>query len=88
MNCPQQFLEPLTEILKFGLLNIRVAATNGDPKRCHVEAYHIHNLPSLICNYSEDRLKYYLEIEKPDFEKNSVGVNLSLFEQQWAKLTI
>lgn len=86
MNCPQPFLEPLTEILKIGLLNIRLAAAKGDAQRCYVEADHLHNLPSLICNYRQELLKFYLEVEKPTFEKNSVGADLRLFEQQWAKL--
>lgn len=86
MNCPQHILEPLTEILKIGLLNVRVAAAKGDTQRCHIEADHVHNLPSLIRDYRQDLLKFYIDVEKPTFEKNSAGADLRLFEQQWAKL--
>lgn len=85
MSRPQQILEPLTEILTIGLLNIRVTAARGDAQRCHVEAYHLHNLPHLIRDYRPELLIYYLDIEKPSFEKNSSGIDLGLFEQHWAR---
>jgi hypothetical protein len=86
MKCPDNILEPLTEIITLGLLNIRAAAVKKDSERCMVESNHIHNLPSLISNYSEDLLKFYLHVEKTQFQKESVSVNLYLFEQQWSKL--
>jgi len=86
MKCPEMLLEPLTQIITLGLLNIRVAAVKKDWERCIVESNHIHNLPSLINNYSEDLLKFYLQVEKTQFQRESVGVNIYQFEQQWAKL--
>jgi hypothetical protein len=86
MSCPRHIIEPLTEILRIGLLNIRISAGYGDAHRCYVEANHIHNIPSLIRNYKQELLQYYIDVEKPSFERDSVGVDLQLFEQQWTKL--
>ena len=85
MNCPQHILEPLSEILTLGLLNVRVAAAQGDTQRCHIEADHLHNLPRLIWDYRQERLKFYIDVEKPIFEMSNAGADLRLFEEQWAK---
>lgn len=86
MNHPQHILEPLTEILKIGLINIRLAAAQGNVQRCYIEADHIHNVPDIIRDYRPERLKFYLDVEKPIFENYCVGIDLQLFEQQWGKL--
>ena len=86
MSCPPHILEPLTEILTLGLLNIRMAAAQGDTRRCHIESDHLHNLPRLIADYRQEMLKFYINVEKPIFERSNAGADLRLFEKQWAKL--
>ena len=58
---------PLLKIIERGLLGIRQHADRNDPERCGVEANHLHNLPSLVEKCSPERLTYYLEVEVPQY---------------------
>lgn len=51
-------------VLTLGLLEIRNAALSGDATRCHFEAEHLHNLPSLIGEENIERHLYYLNKER------------------------
>lgn len=63
-------------ILETGLLNIRLAAKEGDTAQCFAEADHLHNMPALLMNmvneelhqlYSQTMKPSYLSISKPEY---------------------
>lgn len=84
MNCPEELAECILEIIRRGVLRIRAAGWRNNPDQCAVEADHIHNLPSLLSDFSLDRLRYYVDAEKPCFA--SQAENVDEFEQLWEKL--
>jgi len=67
MNCPDELLTPLAELLRIGLLRVRGAAGAGDAPLCMIEADHLHNLPALIGHFSGDLLHFYLTVERPAY---------------------
>jgi len=77
MNCPPAIAEVLLQILHEGLLRIRSAGWQSDAAACARDADHLHNLPSLLANYSPDRLRYYWEVERSGVEP---------FAALWARL--
>jgi hypothetical protein len=83
MNCPTEIAACLLEIVKIGVLNIRTAATNGDMRRCFVEADHIHNLPGLLKSFPPYLLNYYLTVERPSFIHQTPEGGRSVFESVW-----
>jgi hypothetical protein len=86
MNCPPEIAEILLEILRLGLLRIRLMGWGGDSGRCAVEADHLHNLPALLTNFSPDLLRYYWEAERPGFLSQSENNSLGGFEELWNRL--
>jgi hypothetical protein len=67
MTCPSAVAAILLDILAHGLLRIRAAAASGDAARAVIEADHLHNLPALLQHYSPQLLRYYWEVERPDY---------------------
>ena len=63
-RCPDEIARILLEILGTSLRLIRNV---GLVDVAREEAYHVHNIPSLISHYSNDRLRYYLEVERPSY---------------------
>ena len=56
---------------------------------CALEAGHVHNLPSLLRAYSADKLRWYLEVEVPEYvEKLSTmsGSNPEAYAPLWRLL--
>ncbi len=86
MNCPQEIIENITQILTITLLRIRYFAGQRDFEQCFIEADHAHNLPDLIRNYSEDLLKFYVNISRLTFIQQSKDKNFNSFEPYWEKL--
>jgi len=86
MKAPDAIVETVLEILRVGLLRIRYHAAAGDPERCVIEADHIHNLPSLIANYSPDLLAFYCTVERPAFERRSSPRDVADFLPLWNRL--
>ncbi len=86
MNCPPELIRPLSDIIRHGILSARAAAWSGDSQRAAVEADHIHNLPGLIADFSEDRLKYYWEAERQDYLDKSKSISVGQFERAWASI--
>jgi hypothetical protein len=70
LACPEEVKEVVLDILHIAVLSIRIAGWNGDADYCALEADHIHNLPGLLKNYSVEKLRYYLEAERPDYLRN------------------
>jgi hypothetical protein len=67
MNCPEPIAEPVLAIIRHSLLQARMAGWEGDAELCAVLMDHIHNLPDLLSDYSEERLAYYWDTERPVF---------------------
>jgi hypothetical protein len=86
MTCPPEVSGQVLDILRIGLLNITVFGSQGDASRCAAEAYHLHNLPSLLGAYSSGQLKYYIEVEQPEFVKLVGDDNIVMFEPHWEAL--
>lgn len=86
--CPQHIAESLLEILRLELLAIRAAgfAKRGD--LCAIHADHLHNLPSLIEDYSEDRLLYYWQAERVGFMEKLNPADYRFLDEPWSRLEI
>ena len=63
-RCPDEVRVAVVQILREGLLRIRRAAGAADAGLCFIEADHLHNLPTLLESYSEELLRFYLEVER------------------------
>ncbi len=85
MNCPEELIDSILEVIGIGVLCARAAAWQNDSQQCAVEADHIHNLPSLLREFSLERLRYYLDVEKQDFVSQAKVVRA--FEPHWEILT-
>jgi len=84
MTCPTEVAEVIGEILRTALLRIRSRGWNQDAAACAVEADHVHNLPSLLTNYSEEQVRFYLDHERIHFAEK-VG-SVAHFEELWQRL--
>jgi hypothetical protein len=89
MSCPDEIAEVVLEMLQVGLLRIRSLGWDKNPIRCAVEADHLHNLPSLLKNYSPDLLKYYLEVERPCYiQAMPPDDERAAFSPLWERLAV
>lgn len=77
MKVSEEIKRRLLKILESGVLNIRYLINKGEYKYCLVEADHIHNLPGLIENFSQELLNYYLDVEVDQYLRD-MGSNVSL----------
>jgi len=86
MTCPEEIAEIVGEILRTGLLAIRVLGWSGDAKECAVEADHIHNLPTLFERFSPELLLYYWEVERTSYMSQVPPARLAVWEPLWRRL--
>jgi hypothetical protein len=86
MTCPPEIARVLLEILSAAAVSIRAAGWAGDARRCAALADHIHNLPSLLSDYSADRLLYYWDAEKPPLERDGGELELRWLQELWRDL--
>jgi hypothetical protein len=84
MSCPPEVAEVIGEILRTALLRIRSRGLNQDAAACALEADHVHNLPSLLANYSEELVRFYLDHERVHFAEKCGAVGY--FEELWQRL--
>lgn len=80
---PEKVRSAFLEILRDTLLIIRNNPSISD--FCSTLAYHAHNLPGLLRDPSPALLRYYWEIERPDFlhSMEARGRAISIFEKSW-----
>jgi hypothetical protein len=83
MRCPEAIHSAVCEILRIGALRARAAAWSGDAATSAVEVDHIHNLPDLLHDYSEARLEYYWNCERPAFLAQVGAANAREFQRPW-----
>lgn len=90
MTCPPAIADLLLAILAEGVLRCRSAGWAGDAARCAIEADHIHNLPSLIEEFSPEALHYYWEVERPAYLQQTTvaGISPATFEPFWQQLGV
>jgi hypothetical protein len=86
MTCPPDVARVLLQILEFALLQIRARGWQGDGQGCAREADHVHNLPALLTNYSDELLRFYWEVERPSFIKRCAPADREGYEPLWAEL--
>jgi hypothetical protein len=86
MCCPPELSEILLTILRTGLLRIRSLGWAGQPAACAIEADHIHNLPDLLSNFSEETLVHYWHTERPAFLAQIPDEERSGWESLWERL--
>jgi hypothetical protein len=91
MNCQPEIAGVLLDLLNQGILRIRSLAWGKDSEWCAIEADHVHNLPSLLLNYSDERLKYYWKVERVCFLRQMTSderrlKSLTDFESLWLRL--
>jgi hypothetical protein len=88
-ECPPVVRDAICDILYTAALAIRAAGVAGDAKYCSVEAGHVHNLPSLLKSYDRERLRYYLEVEVPDYIDRLARIpntNTEAYSPHWERL--
>jgi hypothetical protein len=76
------------------LLRVRSAAGAGDAPLCFIEADHVHNLPALLENFSEQLLRFYLDVERPSYRdqldrhaaRNNDHRDVRVLEPYWESL--
>src|SRR5262249_41628617 len=86
MRCPPEISEILSAIVRAGLLRIRSLGWSGRADRCAIEADHIHNLPDLIEDFSQERLAYYWDIERPAYIAQVPEEQRNGWETLWEQL--
>jgi hypothetical protein len=86
MITPPVIQASLLTILKLGLLNFRYYAQGKNLERCVIEANHLHNIPGLLENFSIDLLKYYIDIERPQYVRETNDQVLEKIRGAWSEL--
>jgi hypothetical protein len=86
MTCPPDVARVVLQILRVAILRIRARGWGGDSSRCAVDADHVHNLPELLLDYSDELLRFYWEVERPSFMKRCRPADLEGYELLWAEL--
>jgi hypothetical protein len=93
-TCPEPIRIAVSEILRISLLRIRAAAGAGDASLCFIEADHVHNLPALLENFSEELLRFYLDVERLSYRdqldrhtaRNNEHRDVRILEPHWESL--
>lgn len=63
--CPEPLRLAFHELLEWTLISIR--SHSSDPELVFALADHAHNIPSLLSDFTPDRLQYYWEVERDCF---------------------
>jgi len=74
----------LLNILRTGLLRIRVLSWAGRAEDCAVEADHLHNLPHIARDLKIELVESYYTIGRSEFVKRAK--DLKGFEEDWKRL--
>ena len=61
-ECPEPLRRAFLELLRDTLLHIRAESTNSE--LCLALSDHMHNVPSLLSDFSADKLEYYWATER------------------------
>lgn len=83
VKCPDELQAPLFEILNYGISMMRRYANRGESDKCAVEADHVQNVPDLIRLFNTDLLAYYLDIEVPQYLRDTDGKVVDAMRRAW-----
>lgn len=86
MTCPPDVARVILQILQVAVLRIRAGGWRGDSSRCALEADHVHNLPALLIDYSDELLRFYWQVERTSFMRRCRPDDLEGYEPLWAEL--
>jgi hypothetical protein len=87
MNAPPIVQANLLTILKLGLLNIRYQAERKNTERCAIEANHLHNIPGLLEKFSIDLLKFYIDVERTQYIRETKDQVPEEIRDAWTELS-
>lgn len=77
----------LINIINIGAKNMLTFANIRDYKNIFIEAYHTHNLPSIItAKKKEELIEYYLKVERKQYSRDANKVAKQNFEIIWKEL--
>jgi hypothetical protein len=85
MNDDNEVRTVLLNILRIGLLRIRVLGIEGSGEQCSQEADHLHNLPGLVQSLRPKELLYYYNTERVSFLKYAKST-ADDFKAEWERL--
>jgi hypothetical protein len=88
MNCPPEIADVVLELIQTALLRIRAAGWTGDSARCAIEADHVHNLPTLLTNYSPELLHYYWDVERRELLHALGAEQAGGYSDLWDRLSV
>ncbi|MDR6963979.1 hypothetical protein [Shewanella putrefaciens] len=86
MVCPDYVAEHLLNIIERGVINSRYFSENNDIKKVFIETNHIHNLPSLMKNFSVKLLEHYLTVEAEEYKRCMTSSSVAVLEEDWEGL--
>jgi hypothetical protein len=86
VTCPPDVARVVLQILQVAILRIRAGGWAGDGSRGAAEADHVHNLPSLLLDYSDELLRFYWQVERPAFIERCRPADLAGYEPLWTEL--
>jgi hypothetical protein len=73
MKCPCEVEKTLLSIIELGLLNARYYLGKGDHSRCLKEIEHIHNIPTLIKEFTPDLFLFYKKVVIEEYHSQTEG---------------
>ena len=78
--------DSLSDILHRGLVRFRLMSEHDiDPHLLAKDSNHLHNLPDLLVNFSEKKLAYYWNIERPNFIRD-IGGDDGYYTRYWERI--
>ncbi|HTR43468.1 MAG TPA: hypothetical protein VMH87_17790 [Pseudomonadales bacterium] len=78
----------IKQILSESLLSIRLQGALGNHKNCEIEADHVHNLPVLLINFSDELLAFYYNVERKAYLAQSGGKYPLTYDAHWKVLAM
>ena len=78
----------IASILKRSLLSIRLQGALGNHKNCEIEADHVHNLPDLLVNFSDELLNFYYKVERKQYLAQNGEKHPQTYDADWKTLAM
>jgi hypothetical protein len=78
----------IAHILSESLLRIRLQGALGNHKNCEIEADHVHNLPNLLLNFSDELLAFYYNVERKQYLAQTVEKYPQSYDADWKTLAM
>jgi hypothetical protein len=85
-QCPSRIAPIVLELVQTGLTKARLWGLSNEPGRCVLELEHIHNLPTLLSDYSVRRLNDYWDGDRLAYLRHFARTDATGFEDTWETL--